>query len=1815
MSAPAIAQGPTPSPTPASASTPPDTSPELKAAWDKAATSGKPVEVPSRFTETMKVWANPDGKNMRAELYTRPVQLKNPASGAWEPVDTRIVTRDGKLQAARVKTPLTFGARGAKQLVSADGEKGKTGLKVTRTLPEPKVSGSTVTYPDAVAPGTDLVVRAQADGFISQVVFRQRPTGPVTVRLPLTLPEGTTFGKTPDGRPQLKNAKGKAAAAPIVLTAMDAKVETSPEEGKSSPVDARVQISGSTSELVFTPDEKFLADPAVTYPVTIAAADDWFGGGEPTDAWVSKNNPGSNNAAAGWLRAGTTQTSADVARVYLKFDTDDPVLEGATVLDADLWVWNYKSGGPNGQLCGDPMSGSGIGAALITSTWETSTLNWSRQPTLAGVAGESGNKAGYNYEADPASWCAKEEKLVHRVTGMARGWIEQGVDNHGMVLRAVTESPAINWRQYYASEHNGDPYPGYRHPPTLMIQYTPAPATYVVVPRSYDGPTPPEPDWESDKAYMDAGNVYHDELPPARALTPEEAMAEAKAEGRSAKTRFLDAYYPDDLTDQELVDGMVFEEDPPPDEVPPDPNPLPEEDTTPPVVSGTTPPDGQTGVPIGGAIKAVFDEPVTDAQITVKDAQGADVAGSTAMNATDTTLTFTPGAALTPATVYTAEVSGAKDYPGNAMAGTHSWSFTTGGPDAEAPAVTVTDPGRDATGVPTSTAVKVTFSETVSAAQVTLKNPSGEDVQGTLAGGDAVWTFTPASPLAAQTVYRAEVMGARDTSGNTMTPYTWSFTTAADTPQPTPGLVAAYGMNEGSGTSVADSSGQNNTGAATAASWQNGKYGKALSFNGSSSWVTVQDAASLRLTTGMTLSAWVNPASVANWSSVVGKELSDDGGVSYLLYAANGGSVPSGWVQPEPSASVSVAGTSPLPVNAWSHLAVTYDGTYLRLFVNGQQVAETEFGESLHDDGSPLRIGGNDPWKEYFRGLIDEVRVYNRAQSAAEIQTDMNTPVGRPQPPDTQAPTAPGSLTATGGPRSASLTWTAATDNVGVTGYTIHRSTTPGFTPSDANRVGSVQSTSFLDAGLAAGTYYYQVRAVDAAGNTGPASAEASATATEPPVNQGLVAAYGMDEGSGTTVGDASGRNNTGVATDTTWTTGRHGRALSFNGTSSWVTVPHSSALRLTSALTLSAWVRPSTADDQWHTVLMKETDQGGSYGLYSSIGEGPAAWLETADDQGGVAYYEPLPANQWSHLAVTYDGSDATLYVNGAQVEQTPFTGALFDDGGALRIGGNGVWEEYFSGRIDEVRIYNRAQTAAQIQTDMNAPIGAGASGTAQRLSTATTDPARITKLTVDDSRTDKGATATSRLTAWLPAGRDGEAKVDVEIAGKPTKSVKANKVTTDKQLIWSGQATADAGDSRVTLPVPKDRLRAGQEVRWRARLTGPGSTGSWTGWHDLTAGTAGTATTTAADPTPATIKRVLPSGAATSTPTATYQQCHNATTTGNAPYAISPSRFAHCRYSGWVIHVWKSFLGFPDYAGKIEGHQLTYLQGTIDKREFTVRKHIYIDKVEGEPPAGLRFANRIGSNSQGCVAGAAAGMTGSHTVAQWKQAAATQWHITQTFTSGPGTGYHLKSDCTINYSVIPKHPQDGTESSTPVHAEGTFRCDKSPQVKYHNKRGGGCVHLAAVPSFTMTRNDANPRGTTFPNMYDHIKTAFTPGAKTYPEPGGKSYPDLTQAKNIPGGSWRSPLTRHGYEPTRVGLRTTAGRVCEKEVKKEEGKDCDEFPFASTLEGATRANPPHNFSVRRIGETENQDHGLVLKAWYSNNRMLNFDQFWIDIQ
>uniref|UniRef100_UPI0019669B02 LamG-like jellyroll fold domain-containing protein n=1 Tax=Nonomuraea lactucae TaxID=2249762 RepID=UPI0019669B02 len=80
-------------------------------------------------------------------------------------------------------------------------------------------------------------------------------------------------------------------------------------------------------------------------------------------------------------------------------------------------------------------------------------------------------------------------------------------------------------------------------------------------------------------------------------------------------------------------------------------------------------------------------------------------------------------------------------------------------------------------------------------------------------------------------------------------------------------------------------------------------------------------------------------------------------------------------------------------------------------------------------------------------------------------------------------------------------------------------------------------------------------------------------------------------------------------------------------------------------------------------------------------------------------------------HLAITYDGTKARLHLNGTQIGEKPFTGTLPDDSGALHLGGNSIYGEYFKGAIDEVRIYNRAQTPSEITTDMNTPLGGATS------------------------------------------------------------------------------------------------------------------------------------------------------------------------------------------------------------------------------------------------------------------------------------------------------------------------------------------------------------------------------------------------------------------------------------------------------------------------------------------------------------------------
>jgi hypothetical protein len=180
------------------------------------------------------------------------------------------------------------------------------------------------------------------------------------------------------------------------------------------------------------------------------------------------------------------------------------------------------------------------------------------------------------------------------------------------------------------------------------------------------------------------------------------------------------------------------------------------------------------------------------------------------------------------------------------------------------------------------------------------------------------------------------------------------------------------------------------------------------------------------------------------------------------------------------------SGTTAVPVDRWSYVALTYDGGVLRLYVDGREVSNRRTSGAIQTTDTPVWIGGNLPYGEHFRGLIDEVRIYNCPLRGGEIREDMATPV-----------------------RHAS----------------------------------------------------------------------------------GLEAAYGFDAGSGTRAADASGHGNAGRIEGATWTHGRYGDALRFDGDRDVVRVPPSPSLDLKSAMTLSGWVEPTTSQKGWRTIVERQAD------------------------------------------------------------------------------------------------------------------------------------------------------------------------------------------------------------------------------------------------------------------------------------------------------------------------------------------------------------------------------------------------------------------------------------------------------------------------------------------------------------------------------------------------------------------------------------------------------------------------------------------------
>ena len=746
----------------------------------------------------------------------------------------------------------------------------------------------------------------------------------------------------------------------------------------------------------------------------------------------------------------------------------------------------------------------------------------------------------------------------------------------------------------------------------------------------------------------------------------------------------------------------------------------------------------------------------------------------------------------------------------------------------------------------------------------------------------------------------------------------YSNTASASTASPPigglTGLLAGYSFNAGGGTTAVDSSGNGITGTLAGATWTTaGKYGNALSFNGTSAYVDLGNPTALQGTGSTTWAAWVFATGTpADDGQIIAK--SDDSSGWQLKTSPDTGPHTFAIAISGSSGRVQRYSTTVRALNTWYHVAGVYNATArtLDIYVNGVPNNGVLSGTVPAAQVIPntnvnigRRLGGF-----YFRGVIDDVRVYNRALAPAEISqilsgggSDTQPPtapagliatavssaqinlswtaatdnvgvtgyriercagagcsnfaeiatttgataftntgltastsyryrvraadaatllspysniatVTTPAAPDTTPPTAPGTVTASPSGTQITLSWSAAKDNVGVTGYRIERcagtgcsnfaeiatttgataftntgltastsysyrvratdaatllgpysnvatATTPAAvdttpptapgtltaTPSGTqialnwaaakDNVGvtgyriercqgtgcsnfaqiatTTGTTTYINTGLASGaSYSYRVRATDAAALLGPYSNTASASTASPPVGglTGLLAGYSFNAGGATTAVDSSGNGITGTLVGATWTTaGKNGNALSFNGTSAYVDLGNPAALQGTGTTTWAAWVFASGAPADDGQIIAK-SDSSSGWQLKTSPDTGPHTFgVAVTGTSGRVQRYSRTvrALNTWYHVAGVYNATARTLdiYVNGV-LDNGVLGGTVPAAQVASNVNvniGRRSGGFYFRGVIDDVRIYNRALTPAEIGTLMTNP------------------------------------------------------------------------------------------------------------------------------------------------------------------------------------------------------------------------------------------------------------------------------------------------------------------------------------------------------------------------------------------------------------------------------------------------------------------------------------------------------------------------------
>ena len=432
-----------------------------------------------------------------------------------------------------------------------------------------------------------------------------------------------------------------------------------------------------------------------------------------------------------------------------------------------------------------------------------------------------------------------------------------------------------------------------------------------------------------------------------------------------------------------------------------------------------------------------------------------------------------------------------------------------------------------------------------------------------------------------------------------------------------------------------------------------------LSFDGVDDYVDAGNDSKFNLTTGMTISAWINPTVAATNKFLVAKRWSTN---SYQIATA-------GSINPQCSVWIGTTrydalGSTVLSAGTWYHIVGTFDGSNVKVYLNGVLEDTTAASGSLDQSTDIVSIAKGLNNNAYnFNGKIDETAIWNTALTQAQINQVYNN--GYPADLTSLSPIS---------------WWRLGEDAYFVSNVvTIPNKITGG--PSGTG--GGGDQSAFL-VGEAPGSYANGLgSSLDVSDRIGDAS---QSTANSVSVNM-----------------IPSNRHSYPAGYLPTQVNNVY--SMDFDGTSDYVEIANDTSLQLTDKLTLSCWIYADNASGT-NSIIDKffdSTDRSYMLRLQSSrvrVSLGNTSGSSSVNYQSTAT----ISNSTWYHIATTFSSVDneVKIYINGSLDSTHSKTDLISSNNQPLRIGTGYNLLNYFDGKIDEVAIFNYALSARQIKQDI---------------------------------------------------------------------------------------------------------------------------------------------------------------------------------------------------------------------------------------------------------------------------------------------------------------------------------------------------------------------------------------------------------------------------------------------------------------------------------------------------------------------------------